>query len=74
MDFVSLGTFARSIMLRKVDIKVLVIRRVGYVMIFYAVSEHSDGIINIPEFLTIGSPKEIVEIGGLLKKVYYLKR
>jgi hypothetical protein len=61
-------------MLRKVNIKALVIQCVGYVMVFYVVSEHSDGIINMAEFLTIGSPKEIAEIDGLLRKVYYLKR
>ncbi|KAG1520428.1 hypothetical protein G6F45_009383 [Rhizopus arrhizus] len=74
MDLVRLGTFSRSLMLRKPNRKVLVIQCVGYTMIFYLVSEHSDGFIQMVEILTIDVLKEITEIGGLLQKIDDLKR
>ncbi|KAG0739231.1 hypothetical protein G6F57_011885 [Rhizopus arrhizus] len=74
MDLVRLGTFARSLMLRKSNRKVLVIQCVGYTMVFYLVSEHSDGITQMAEILTIDAPKEITEVGGLLQKIDDLKR
>ncbi|CAO0799915.1 unnamed protein product [Mucor circinelloides] len=74
IDLVRLGTFARSLMLRKSNRKVLVIQCVGYTMVFYLVSEHSDGITQMVEILTIDVPKEITEIGGLLQKIDDLKR
>jgi hypothetical protein len=74
MDLVRLGTFARRLMLRKSNRKVIVIQCVGYTMVFYLVSEHSDGITLMAEILTIDVPKEISEIGGVLQKVDDLKR
>lgn len=74
MDLVRLGVFARSLMLRKANRKVLVVQCIGYTMIFYLVSEHSYGITTMAELLTIDVPKYISEIGGLLQKVDDLKR
>lgn len=74
IDLVRLGTFARSLMLRKSNRNVLVIQCVGYTMVFYLVSEHSEGITQMVEILAMDVPKEITEIGGLLQKIDDLKR
>ncbi|KAI9324584.1 hypothetical protein BD770DRAFT_335016, partial [Pilaira anomala] len=74
MDLVRLGVFARSLMLKKANRRVLVVQCIGYTMIFYLVSEHSYGITTMAELLTIDVPKCISEIGGLLQKVDDLKR
>ncbi|CEG70230.1 hypothetical protein RMATCC62417_06166 [Rhizopus microsporus] len=74
MGLVRLSTFARSLMLRKSNRKVLAIQCIGYTMVFYLVSEHSDGITQMTEILTIDVPKEITEINGLLQKIDDLKR
>ncbi|KAI9012017.1 hypothetical protein CLU79DRAFT_890826 [Phycomyces nitens] len=54
--------------------KALVIQCVGYTMLFYLVSEHSNGITQMAEILKVDVPKEIGEIGGLLQKIDDLKR
>ncbi|CAO3694741.1 unnamed protein product [Rhizopus stolonifer] len=62
MDLVRLGTFARSLMLRKSNRKILVIQCIGYTMVsffffFYLVSKHFDGITQMAEILTINITK-----------------
>ncbi|KAG1471838.1 hypothetical protein G6F56_001895 [Rhizopus delemar] len=53
---------------------VVVIQYIGYTMVSYLVSEHSDGITQMAKVLKIDVPKEIAEVSGLLQKIDDLKR
>ncbi|CEJ01843.1 hypothetical protein RMCBS344292_15864 [Rhizopus microsporus] len=74
MDLIRLSAFARRLMLHKINRKMIVIQCIGYHMVFYVISEFSEGITQIAEILTIDVPKEIDEIGSLLQKVDDIKR
>ncbi|KAK4509863.1 uncharacterized protein ATC70_007167 [Mucor velutinosus] len=74
MDLIRLGIFSRRLMLRKNNQKVIVIQCIGYHMVFYLVSEFSEGIAQMAEILSIDVPKEIGQMGHLLQKVDDLKR
>ena len=73
VDLVRLGTFGRSLMLRKSNRKAIVIQCIGYTIVFYLLLEQN-GITIMADILKINIPKNITEIGDLLQKVDVLKR
>ena len=73
VDLVRLGTFGHTLMLRKSNRKVFVVKCIGYTIVFYLVSEQN-GITVMADILKINILKNITEINGLLQKVDDLKR
>lgn len=73
VDLVRLGTFGRTLMLRKSNRKAIVVQCIGYTVVFYLVLEQN-GITVMADILKVNIPKNITEIGGLLQKVDDLKR
>jgi hypothetical protein len=74
LDLVCVGTFARTLMLRKDNKKVLVVQCIGFKMVFYLVCEHAKGIAQMAEILNMDVPREIGELLCLLQKVDDFKR
>ncbi|KAG1441163.1 hypothetical protein G6F56_011608 [Rhizopus delemar] len=73
VDLVRLGTFGRTLMLRKSNRKAIVIQCIGYTIVFYLMLEQNE-ITIMAEILKINVPKNITEIVGLLQKIDDLKR
>lgn len=61
-------------MLQKSNQKAILVQCICYQMVFYLVSEFSEGIIKMAEILTIDVPKEIDKIDSFLQKVDDTKR
>lgn len=65
VDLVRLGTFGRTLMLRKSNIKAIVVQCIEYTIVSYLALEQN-GVTIMADILKINIPKNITEISGLL--------